>query len=84
MRRDIGCYLGLRPRRSPSGDQDPQLGITKADNDPRSLLIACASSVGADNPAHYLSYREFKKVHSCGAPVVEFSGCLNGVALLSL
>jgi transposase len=27
--RDIGCYLGLRPRRSQSGDRDPQLGITK-------------------------------------------------------
>ncbi len=28
--RDVGCYLGLRPRRSQSGDSDPQLGITKA------------------------------------------------------
>jgi transposase len=28
--RDVGCYLGLRPRRSQSGDRDPQLGITKA------------------------------------------------------
>jgi Transposase IS116/IS110/IS902 family len=28
--RDVGCYLGLRPRRSQSGDHDPQLGITKA------------------------------------------------------
>jgi transposase len=27
--RDVGCYLGLRPRRSQSGDRDPQLGITK-------------------------------------------------------
>ncbi len=26
--RDVGCYLGLRPRRSQSGDHDPQLGIT--------------------------------------------------------
>jgi transposase len=25
--RDVGCYLGLRPRRSQSGDHDPQLGI---------------------------------------------------------
>jgi hypothetical protein len=32
--RDVGCYLGLRPRRSQSGDHDPQLGITKAGNDP--------------------------------------------------
>jgi transposase len=37
--RDVGCYLGLRPRRSRSGDRDPQLGITKAGNVyPRSLL----------------------------------------------
>jgi transposase len=30
--RDVGCYLGLRPRRSQSGDRDPQLGITRAGN----------------------------------------------------
>ena len=28
--RDVGCYLGLRPKRSQSGERDPQLGITKA------------------------------------------------------
>ena len=26
---DVGCYLGLRPKRSQSGERDPQLGITK-------------------------------------------------------
>jgi transposase len=30
--RDVGCYLGLRPKRSQSGDREPQLGITKAGN----------------------------------------------------
>src|ERR1700744_1655004 len=30
--RDVGCYLGLRPKRSQSGDINPQLGITKAGN----------------------------------------------------
>jgi len=30
--RDVGCYLGLRPKRSQSGDRDPQLGITKVGN----------------------------------------------------
>ena len=30
--RDVGCYLGLRPRSSQSGERDPQLGITKAGN----------------------------------------------------
>ncbi|HXC94369.1 MAG TPA: transposase [Edaphobacter sp.] len=30
--RDVGCYLGPRPKRSQSGDRDPQLGITKAGN----------------------------------------------------
>jgi transposase len=40
--RDVGCYLGLRPRRSQSGDHDPQLGITKAGNIYlRSLLVEC-------------------------------------------
>ena len=45
--RDVGrCYLGLRPRRSQSGDHDPQLGITKAGNIYlRSLLVECANHV---------------------------------------
>ena len=41
--RDVGCYLGLRPQRSQSGEQDPQLGITKAGNPYlRWLLVECA------------------------------------------
>jgi len=44
--RDVGCYLGLRPKRSQSGDRDPQLGITKAGNVYlRSLLIECANHI---------------------------------------
>ena len=44
--REVGCYLGLRPRRSQSGDRDPQLGITKAGNVYlRSLLIECAGHI---------------------------------------
>ena len=44
--RDVGCYLGLRPRRSQSGDRDPQLGITKASNVYlRSLLIECSNHI---------------------------------------
>ena len=44
--RDVGCYLGLRPRRSQSGARDPQLGITKAGNGYlRSLLVECANHV---------------------------------------
>ena len=27
--RDVGCYIGLRPKRSESGESQPQLGITK-------------------------------------------------------
>jgi transposase len=27
--RDVGCYVGLRPKRSESGERQPQLGITK-------------------------------------------------------
>jgi transposase len=42
--RDVGCCLGLRPRRSQSGDHDPQLGITHAGNAYlRSLLIECSN-----------------------------------------
>ena len=44
--RDVGCYLGLRPRRSQSGERDPQLGITKAGNRPlRATLVQCAQYV---------------------------------------
>jgi transposase len=44
--RDVGCYLGLRPKRSQSGDRDPQLGITKAGNGYlRQLLVECANHV---------------------------------------
>jgi transposase len=44
--RDVGCYLGLRPRRSQSGERDPHLGITKAGNTYlRSLLIECANHI---------------------------------------
>jgi len=41
--RDVGSYLGLRPKRDQSGEQDAQLGITKA-GDPllRRLLVSCA------------------------------------------
>ncbi len=30
--REVGCYVGLRPKRDQSGERDPQLGITKAGN----------------------------------------------------
>jgi transposase len=44
--RDVGPYLGLRPKRSQSGDRDPQLGITKAGNIYlRNLLVECANHV---------------------------------------
>jgi len=41
--RDVGSYLGLRPRRQQSGARDPQLGISKC-GDPylRKLLVQCA------------------------------------------
>jgi len=44
--RDVGCYLGLRPRRIQSGERDPQLGIINAGNVYlRSLLIECANHI---------------------------------------
>jgi len=41
--RDVGAYLGLTPRRSQSGQSDPQLGMSKG-GDPRlrRLLVQCA------------------------------------------
>ena len=48
--RDVGCYVGLRPRRSESGQSQPQLRITKeGDRYLRQLLV---------QGAHYiLGYR---------------------------
>jgi transposase len=44
--RDVGSYLGLRPRRSQSGDRDPQLRITKAgDTYLRKTLVQCAQYI---------------------------------------
>lgn len=44
--RDVGAYLGLRPRQQQSGGQDPQLGITKAgDGYLRKLLVQCAHCI---------------------------------------
>ena len=41
--RDVGAYLRLRPKRSQSGDRDPQLRITKAgDSYLRKTLVQCA------------------------------------------
>jgi transposase len=44
--RDVGSYLGLRPKRSQSGDCDPQLRITKAgDTYLRKTLVQCAQYI---------------------------------------
>lgn len=52
--RDVGSYLGLRPRRDDSGQSRPQLSITKAGNNfLRRLLVGCAQYIlghfGADS-----------------------------------
>jgi len=44
--RQVGCYLGLRPRQDQSGERDPQLGISKGgDEFLRRLLV---------NSSHYI------------------------------
>jgi len=44
--RDVGCYVGLRPKRSESGERQPQLGITKeGDVYLRKLLVQGAHGV---------------------------------------
>ena len=44
--RDIGCYAGLRPRRSDSGQSQPQLRISK-EGDPclRTMLVQGAHNI---------------------------------------
>jgi transposase len=44
--RDVGCYVGLRPRRSASGERQPQLGISKeGDRYLRKLLVQGAHCI---------------------------------------
>lgn len=44
--RDVGSFLGLRPRQRQSGERDPQLGISKSgDKYLRKLLVQCAHHV---------------------------------------
>jgi len=44
--RDVGCYVGLRPRRSNSGENEPQLRITKeGDRYLRQLLVQGAHHI---------------------------------------
>jgi transposase len=44
--RDVGSFLGLRPRQKQSGERDPQLGISKSgDQYLRKLLVQCAHHV---------------------------------------
>jgi transposase len=44
--RNVGAYLGLRPRQRQSGQRDPELRITKAgDRDLRRLLVQCAHQI---------------------------------------
>ena len=44
--RNVGAYLGLRPKQRQSGKRDPELRITKAgDRDLRRLLVQCAQYI---------------------------------------
>jgi len=44
--RDVGCYVGLRPKRSSSGESEPQLRITKeGDRYLRTLLVQGAHCI---------------------------------------
>lgn len=44
--RDAGCYMGLQPKRSDSGERQPQLGITKeGDRQMRALLVQGAHGI---------------------------------------
>jgi transposase len=44
--RDVGGFLGLRPRQRQSGERDPQLGISKSgDKYLRKLLVQCAHHI---------------------------------------
>jgi hypothetical protein len=70
--RDVGCYLGLRPRRSQSGDHDPQLGITASPRLAIFTLGLCWSSA----PTMFSDRMEETRPYDSGAciwPRVEAS-----------
>ena len=47
---DVGPYFGLVPRRQDSGDQSPELSITKAgDRQVRWLLVQCSQQILSKN-----------------------------------
>ncbi|MEA2263256.1 MAG: transposase [Acidobacteriaceae bacterium] len=66
--RDVGCYLGLRPRRSQSGDSDPQLGITKAGN---GTCDSCWSSAPTTSSGHMGRPRPCESGVSAWVPAAE-------------
>ena len=44
--REVGCYLGLRPKSNPSGEREPELRISKeGDVYLRKLLVQCAQYI---------------------------------------
>ena len=44
--RNVGAFLGLRPKQQQSGNKNPQLGITKSgDSYTRTLLVQCAHCI---------------------------------------
>ena len=50
--RDVGCYVGLRPKRRESGDSQPPLRITKeGDVYLRKLLVQGAYYIGSQSPS---------------------------------
>jgi transposase len=56
--RDVGCYVGLTPKRDQSGQSDKQLAITKAGNaDLRRLLVGCAQYI----LGHYAKDSELRR-----------------------
>lgn len=66
--RDVGSFLGLRPRQKQSGERNPQLGISKnGDKYLRKLLVQCAHRVlgpwGKDS-----SLRQWGLAHSGTGP----------------
>ncbi len=51
--RDVGCYVGLRPKRSDSGESQPQLRITKeGDIYLRKMLVQGAHCILGRRPGH--------------------------------
>lgn len=75
--RDVGCYLGMRPRRRQSGGRDPELGINKeGDVYMRRLLVQGAHVILGRNGVDCDLRRWGRKLAARGGKAAKKKACV--------